>query len=355
MEFMTSMSYKIICLSLYEKSYSRGSVYLNSSYAIKEQLLFKKVQPGVLNLFRTLKGIAQDEEPSETIFVILSPSHILVPILRLFWRGKIVLDAGWPLTDAALSRIFDKWKPIRVFKSLIIDIISFNFSSRVLLESEAQASRVNRKFLVPRKKIQVLFTGFDGNSIPQGEADIPELSRLNSEKPIVTFRGSVNPESGLDIIARMSKLPAARTFNLLICTNRNLPREDFSPTTEIISRRLTNLEMATIYRKSSILIGQVSNKRRLNYTIPHKAFEAGFFKKAYVSIDRDAIRELYPRDNSVEYKSEFTEEVLLTSILKLLGNTDLLKSKAIAISESYEKLSNQEKLAREFILLVLQN
>ena len=352
---MTSMGHKIICLSLYEKNYSRGSVYLNSSFVIKSNVLFKQIKSGLRNSVSEIRAITKSEKESETIFVICSPSHILVPILRIFWKGKIVLDAGWPLTDAALSREFDRLKLYRLAKSFLIDVLSLNLASRILLESSAQASRVSRKFFIPKQKIHVLLTGFDESSISEGATEIPELSGLDLSKPIVTFRGSVNPESGLDIISLMSCLPGAARFNLLICVNKVLPKMNFSENTRVITRRLTVLELAKIYKISEVFIGQVSENRRLSHTIPHKAFEAGFFKKAYISIDKPAIRELYNFDDSVEYRNRFTREILLESILDLLDNPAKLRTREMLISESYQRLSNQDNLGKKFINLVLES
>lgn len=354
MDIVTKLGHKIICLSLYEKTYSRGSVYLNSRFVINSDLVFNQVTSGLRNSVRDIRAITSLENELETTFVVLSPSHVLVPILRIFWKGKVVLDAGWPLSDAAISRKFHRFKLFGLLKSFVIDALSLNLATRILLESSAQAARVSRKFFIPRRKIRVLFTGFDERSISDGASELPELSDLDSSKPTVTFRGSVNPESGLDIIGSMSFLPKAERFNLLICTNQDLPKINFSQKTIVITRRLTSLEMAKIYRMSEIFIGQVSDNKRLNYTIPHKAFEAGFFKKAYISIDRPAIRELYEFDESIEYKLYFTKEILLESILSLLDRSDKILTQGKSISESYQRLSNQENLGEKFMNLVLE-
>ena len=36
--------------------------------------------------------------------IIMSPSHALVPFVKLFTNHKVILDAGWSLTESAMLR-----------------------------------------------------------------------------------------------------------------------------------------------------------------------------------------------------------------------------------------------------------
>ncbi len=346
---------KIVCLSFYDQTYSRGSVYLNSSYVKSYDLFFKKIDTGFTASLRMTHLMAKNEKNTETIFVVLSPSHVLVLLLRLFWRGKIVLDAGWPLTDAAISRGFNLTKPWKMMKSVAIDFMSIRLATRVIVESAAQAKRVARLFKVRKSKIFVLFTGFDESSTALNEVDVPEIANLDTTKPIVAFRGSSNPESGLDIIAEMSKLPGSDAFNLLICTNTGNFNYNFSPNTYLITRRLSAQEITHIYRASLILIGQISTNKRLNFTIPHKAFEAGYFEKAYISSDRPAIRELYLSDDAVSFSQKFDANLLLNSILELISNSEKRFLLERSISRAYRERAKQELLGERFIRIILTN
>jgi hypothetical protein len=181
------------------------------------------------------------------------------------------------------------------------------------------------------------------------------LLDLDRTKPIVTFRGSINPESGLEIIGEMSNLAETKVFNLLVFTNRENPNHNFSPSTRVITRRLSVQELTKIYRMSDILIGQVSSNKRLNFTIPHKAFEAGYFEKAYISIDRPAIRELYGSNEAISSRKNFNAESLLRSILDLVNNTEKKKLLESYISREYREKANQELLGKRFIKIILSH
>ncbi len=346
---------KIVCLSFYDRTYSRGSVFLNSNYVKSCDLFFTKIDTGLRSSIRMTYLLSKREKHANTIFVVLSPSHVLVPLLRLCWRGRIVLDAGWPLSDAVLSRGLNLTKPWKLMKSAAIDFLSFQMASSVIVESAAQSKRVARLFKVHTSKISVLFTGFDESSILLPEIDFPELADLDTTKPIVAFRGSANPESGLDIIAEMSNLRGAEEFNLLICTNAVNPKYNFSPSTHLITRRLSTQEITKIYRISAILIGQISGHKRLNFTIPHKAYEAGYFEKAYISTDRPAIREVYFSAGEVSFKQKFDPKSLLQIVLELINNSEKRFLLERSISREYRERANQELLGERFIKLILRS
>jgi hypothetical protein len=93
----------------------------------------------------------------------------------------------------------------------------------------------------------------------------------------------------------------------------------------------------------------------LNFTIPHKAFEAGYFEKAYISIDRPAIRELYGSNEAISSRKNFNAESLLRSILDLVNNTEKKKLLESYISREYQEKANQELLGKRFIKIILSH
>ena len=52
---------------------------------------------------RELRNVVNKFRDREAIYVVSSPSHILVPFLRILTRKKIFLDAGWPLHDGVIQ------------------------------------------------------------------------------------------------------------------------------------------------------------------------------------------------------------------------------------------------------------
>ena len=90
-------------------------------------------------------------------------------------------------------------------------------------------------------------------------------------------------------------------IKIVIATNTPCYDAEIPNNVVIITKKLSENEIAALYRNSFLNIGQMSNSKRLNFTIPHKAFESGYFGKPYLAISRSAIRELYPYHNSITY------------------------------------------------------
>jgi glycosyltransferase involved in cell wall biosynthesis len=168
------------------------------------------------------------------------------------------------------------------------------------------------------------------------------------------FRGSWNPESGLNILEVASHELEKKSLNLIICTNAKEREFQFSKSTFFISRRLTNQEIRMMYEISDVVIGQISNNRRLNRTIPHKAFEAGYFSKPYISGDNQGVRELYPDPDHVVYLQENTPESLVNCISNLIDNETKMKHLGLNIKVRYGEIASQETLGKEFYHLLAE-
>ena len=325
--------------------YSRTGVYLNSPSAESIDLKFVKITPGLIQSFIHIWKTVKESKDNIDVYVVNSPSHLIAFILKAISRKPIVLDAGWPLSDGIR---FEDNSLIPRVKAYLIDLISFHSAKIVILESDRQIDFVNRKFLVNKSKLRKIFTGFDEKSYVLSSENIPELKSIDTSLPVVMFRGSWNPESGLNILEAASHEFEQKAMNLIICTNIKESEFQFSKSTYFISRRLTNREIRMIYEMSDIVIGQISNKPRLNRTIPHKAFEAGYFSKPYISGDNQGIRELYSDSDQVEYLPESNSESLINCISNLIHDETRLRNLGLNIKARYMEIASQEILGKEF-------
>jgi glycosyltransferase involved in cell wall biosynthesis len=92
----------------------------------------------------------------------------------------------------------------------------------------------------------------------------------------------------------------------------------------------------------------------LNRTIPHKAFEAGYFSKPYISGDNQGVRELYSDPDQVEYLQETTPEALVNCISNLIDNETKMKHLGLNIKARYSEIASQETLGKEFYNLLAE-
>lgn len=331
---------KVIFLSFYENTYSRSGVYFNNGNgSIGSE--FYRIPTQTLSAILTIRSIVKRAKGKNSIFFVMSPSHKIAIIVRFFTFKKILLDAGWMLSESTFYR--EKSFPL-VLKNWGIDFLSFHLSNHVLLESEQQKDFCAKVLLCSRRKLSVVFTGCNENlfNINSSVGDLKKLKPKNQRNSVeILFRGKNNQESGIDAVIRAAKILENRNFHFTICT-------DFLPTDYVNAKNVSFIteflpwdELGKLYLKADLAIGQISKSTRLSRTIPHKAFEAGFFGVPYISSDSNGIRELYPSSTHVQYLETPTVDQLTKAILHIGLKSKIAIDFSVEIAERYNLVASQ--------------
>jgi len=339
-------------LSYLESTYSRSGVILSACGNNYENFEFTKLnRPIITSLVKTVLSTRKLIK-SGTIYVVMSPAQIILPVLRVLTREPIILDAGWTLSESLKYRRKKKSKSLLFLKNFLIDYFAMHLATVVLLESEEQRNYVLRKFRISRKKSVRIFTGFNENLYSASEPTVPlELLRFkkNISAEIILFRGKYNSEAGLELIAEITK--KLSDLNFVIASDRGVESLVFSQKTTVLTRNLSVGEIHWLYNNAKICLGQLSNSKRLVNTIPHKAFEAGFFGKPYVTVDGVAIRELFPLDSQAIFLDSLDINVVSSIIRKRLESPLELNAIGYACKDRYSKVASQAILFQEFNFL----
>ena len=339
---------QIAIFSYYGSEYSRAGVYLSPRVQRSNKQMFFQVPRGMFKSMGYLAKVLRELKSSRFRIVVISQSHLLVLIVRLLTRKQVTLDAGWSLTEAELAR----WRNIRslprLVKIYLIDFIAFKLANKIILESSNQTRYISRIFFVRRKKLFTLFTGFDESSFKDQGSRPREFKGLEiSNKSIVLFRGSYTKESGLELIAELSFIEKDTSIIYVIACN-NLPASlVFGENAVVVARRISNSEMKFLYENATVCIGQISARPRLRNTIPHKAFEAGYFAKPYVSADGAAIKELYSEAECI-YLDEVSSKSLRVAIARVKGSHSLRVRLSENIQKNYQHFASQDLLVEKF-------
>jgi hypothetical protein len=230
-------------------------------------------------------------------------------------------------------------------KIYVVDFLAYKFSNLVSVESESQKNNTQRKFFVRKSKVFVSYTGFNETSVNTLSTKATEFTK--NPKQII-FRGKYNLESGLDFFAKASFFLNPEIRAIVVSTN--LPSElKFSPNVEIISKRLSNLELAQQYKNSAISLGQLGNSHRTTRTIPHKFYESIYFEVPYLTRKSAGIKELLPSDNQVIYFENETPAEFAKLILEHLSNAQALSSRAEKAKAIYMSKFSQSQIVDNFI------
>ena len=315
---------KVIFLSREKVTYSRSGFLYQNYLGQKE---FHQLRGKRRNLSSQLTSIAENNKDQIAAIVVMSPNHNLVRIIRKSFKEIIILDAGWPLSDSNFTRKININSYFLAFKNLLVDLIAFHLADRILFESEAQLVRSSKKFKFDIKKGKVIYTNC---SKTFNNFFVQNQKRQIDQDNYVFFRGKYNRESGLDNILNAARI-LEKQYKFVIATNQeicNLPQN-----VTLISEYLEEENILKYYQNASLVLGQLSKHKRIDYTIPHKFFEAAALGKAYLTVDAKSMRELAD-DSMVQYIDNVSAENIAKQINILISD----KQKSIKLGSNLRKM-----------------
>jgi glycosyltransferase involved in cell wall biosynthesis len=282
--------------------------------------------------------------------IVCSPSHILV-LPFVFFRGiRPHLDAGWPLFDGVISsRRQYGFLSFNLIKTYLIDFLAFHLSMNIIVESNEQKKRVIKHYFLSSDKVHVVLTGFDESRFSGMRV---ESINVNDNSQQVLMRGSDQEEAGISFLIEAANLARKRNLNLFfrVITNSDEKKVVFE-NLKFSSDRILDEELFKEYCSSQIALGQLSNHPRINWTIPHKFFEAAYLGVPYLSASSGPMRDL-AEENCVALFEGGDPIDLLNRIVELISD----KSKQDQISKNikafYEEHCSQLVLTEKFLFII---
>lgn len=282
----------VLFISYLSSDYSRSGSLLSAlrndgNYGIDHFQIEGVNAKGIAKLWNFLRMHKHDYN----VVVIMSPAHLLAIVVRQFYHGFVILDAGWPLSDS--SSIRRGKHSLRFFMDLLIDRISMALSDLVILESRIQASSLMKRKFKFRRVPQVIYTGVREDRFSK-KTNRSLLSRYQEspEKIKVVFRGKFNDEAGLEFIQRIFA-ERSHIFELLVCCP-DLP-ENFVKNSSIsfITHILSDIEISEILSRSHLAVSQFGDSERIGRSIAHKIFEYAYFGIPTICTMNSATKEVF--------------------------------------------------------------
>ena len=327
-------------------SYSRTGVIFSGMSLYGRKPILKKIILGTIwEMSSEVRRFIQESNTLDPIYVVGSPCGLLVISLRLASpRARIVFDTGWPQVDAKIS---GKNQSVKNFfgysKMYFLDFVAFKLSNLIAVESQAQKMRLGRLFLTRKIKLFVSYTGI--NEVDFNK--IPSTGRKTAKENIVIFRGKINAEAGIELLAAISWLFPQNLK--LVVISPNIPKSlNFSSSTKIISERVTNTSLTNYYSNAILAIGQLGKSKRLDFTIPHKFYEAAYFGVPYLTQKKTGLTELISA-NEYELFCHDLEPSSISTLVTMFAQDEVkMQSMTNLLRESYEKKFSQEVISRDF-------
>lgn len=269
-------------------------------------------------------------------------SGALMPVVYLASRKKIIYNALGSAYEAyVLDRAVCGKYSFRAFLFWLSDFLAFNLSSTVLVESEEQRKYLARQFLVPRRKLQVVYTGVDE------EIFHPDPSVKKLDKFTVVFRGQFIPATGVEYVLEAAKILKDEPINFRIIGWGQLKDDVLR---YIVREELNNVELITVFQEPDelrrkilechVMLGAFSDNPRLDRTIQHKTSEALALGMPYITRDSVSNRELLEDGKNCLFV-KMANAINIAERIKLLREDFMLQDRLSVVANRlyFQKLS----------------
>ena len=284
-----------------------------------------------------------------TSILIMSPAQVLTMFARFFFKGSIILDAGWPLSDS--SRIRKGVNSFSYVKDLFIDLIAMKISDKVILESRAQVRNLKARRFKFRSEPLVIYTGVLENRFESSKSKRIQSANtrvIKNSKFKVIFRGKYNKESGLEYI---QEIFASRCddWELIVCS-ADLP-SSFPRVSGVryLTQHISDSELIREFKTVDMALGQFGTESRVKISIAHKIYEYAFFGIPTICIQDTAVEEIFKRDEFYFIKREDLGKFLDSCLEDRNIFAKELQNRSVKIREKYSRACSEVVIAQEFM------
>ena len=281
-------------------------------------------------------------------------SNLVVPLARLLSRRPMIFNAGNSMYEGAVLDRGDygAWSPRR-YLIWLIDFLAFHAAHLVLVESGEQKKFLRRKFLVPPKKMAVLFAGADDAVFA------PDTAIKKADTFTVLFRGWLVPATGVASVLSAAALLKNENINFRIIGRGPLTawvkdkiRTERLSHVELITEFLPEAELHRQMLACHLMLGQFANHPRLERTIQNKTFEALALGLPYITRDSPSNRELLADGENCLFAKPADAADLAAKILSLKNHPELASRLSRSARALYEQELTPDRIAERFLQIV---
>lgn len=284
---------KLCFFGFYRHDYSRNRILLrglreNGVHVIECHTKAKGMTKYV-DLIRKHRAIRN----SYDVLFVAYPGYLPVLLARFISRKPIIYDAFFSIYDSVVNdRETVRARSVSGWYYRLLDRLACKAADLVLLDTDANINYFVHTFGIPRSKFVRLFIGSDEQSI------FPEV--VERKEPFrVHFHGGYNPMQGARYIVE-----AANRLRDIPIVFQMVGRGQMFREVEALARTLDlkNIEfipkvpyeeLRTYMNRADVCLGIFADSSKADRVIPNKAYEAISVRKALITRDSAAMRELF--------------------------------------------------------------
>ena len=348
---------KILYMGCYGENLHRNVVVLNGlkknninfyEYHVNSHSIIK-------NIYLFLKNFKNLKKQNFDLVLLHSEAFIQFFLAKLISYIKKI-----PLVhDIFISKLqtiyddreqFEERKIPKILLRIIlftIDLIECTFSDYILIDTYSHIKFFYEKYKTPLKKFRKLLVG------SMDDIFYPLEKEENDDKFIVGFIGTFIPLQGVEyIIKAAKKLENDKQIVFHFIGNGQNYKESRTLASQLKIRNIFFFgfipmkKVPKMVSKFDINLGIFGHTNKALQVIPTKVFDGMAMKKAMISMDSPAIRELFTHNEDIILCERSNPDSLAEAILKLKNDKNLREKIEENAYQLYKKFCSPEAIGK---------
>ena len=327
---LSQKSIKVCYFGSYDPNYARNKIIRkglikNGIKVIEHNVAMKSI------FIRYLKLIEKEiHNEKYDIIIVGERGNSLVPLAKILSKLKRVPLIFDPFISLYDTSVFDrkvvKEDSIRATILYLLDKIPLHLSDLVLTDTKQHAEYFHREFDVDRSKMRTIYIGADLDIFQP-----LELTTTNEEAFKVVFHGSFIPLQGITYVSETAKILERENIQFDLIGSGQTYYECSQQAKKLNVKNVkfhgwkSYEEIVSYIGKADICLGIFGDTNKAKRVIPNKVYEVIAMKKALITADTPAIKEVFTNKKNVLLCKSANAQSLADAILELKDDEDLRK------------------------------
>ncbi|MCX6715588.1 MAG: glycosyltransferase family 4 protein [Candidatus Taylorbacteria bacterium] len=313
---------KICFFGIYDPAYSRNEILLSGLRQNRVEVIECREDwrdpKRYRKLWRKLRMLDNDYDYVYAVY----PSSVPAIMAKFISKRPVIVDAFYSNFDSVVNdrRKYSRFDP-RAVKMLIFDWLGVIFSDLVITDTNTHAKYWRKWWGMKNKKFGTVYVGVDDGQIHPGPI-------VKKDYTLIHFHGYFIPLQGTCRIIEAARLLVADSHIRfrLIGHGRDLPKakklaEEYDLKNVEFIDSVPFGRLSDYLTEADIVLGIFGDNDKTQRVIPNKLYEGLAAKRAVISMDTRAVREIFTDKDLLLVKND--AQSIANGILTLIGNEKL--------------------------------
>lgn len=337
----------------YDPEYARNRIIKKGLEANGSQIYECNAQGIVFRRYLKLTRLFLTSVNKFDCLIVGFPGYFDIPlafVLGKIFGKKVFYDIFTSTYETyVLDRKVIEKNSLRAKFYYIVDWLGLRLANFVLVDTLAHGRLYSKTYGLNRKKQVLVYVGSDPDYFHP---------RKVKEETDVLFYGSYQPLQGVDIIIKAASMLPKDKFKMVGQGQMRNAVEKLANKLSVNNVEFVNwlslADLAIEIAKAKICLGIFGESQKAKLVIPNKAFDAIASKKALITSDTTAAREVFSNNTTVCLIPSADSRQLTMAINRLLRNSRERHTLANESYKLYKKSYQPEKVVRRLTQYILR-